>query len=939
MASNNETATARIFMDGKQAGVELKKLEDQTSDLRREIIRLNKEGKSKEAEARKKDLKVLQRETRKLKLETSDVTHVMKNLNKVNFNQLEAAQKKLIKAQRSLNQGSIAYEQNLSDLSKVTAQLKKVKAEMYSQMTPAQRVAQTIKGWLPAFGFVAILSGLKSVAGELLNLTKEMQGDAVRSTTVLGDSYGYVAKQAETMAEKMGLTERKFISNTAAAADLLVPLGFQRDVAAKMAVKLQSLVGPLDEWTGGQIGATEVSNILTKALLGENEQLKQLGVAIKMDSKEFTDLVKLYQKREGVTKAQAQAMAELELITKKSADAQTAYNGSGNKSLRMEKQLTVWWQRKKEAVVAYFDIDERSKTEDQIKRTNLLTIEMTSANTTAERRNEIYAELQRVAPDVVKNIDKENISVSTLRENLEQYNQVMIKKLALQDSEAALEKERETAGEKTAERVEKEMELRTELLSIQNQAKRLNPDLVKQIEEINLGNDDVIVKSEKIVALLGKQRDFYRTTADGLSGGIIEARKDEKEATDDVTKAMEAYSDRYEAIFGKGSTDEDEGSTITRHVSKVKITEFKDDGSDEKEFEKQMDLEIKLYLEAQQKLAAIRKEYGLEKDGEQYNEALRQLEDYHEKELLSEDEYQLAKKAIKDAYKEVTTIEDLEADILAAETDEEKWQAQFDLAQERYDQEFNAANGNRLKELKAKKKYEADVQKIENERLNAKVAIKNAETELAMNGLNTLRTIVGEETALGKLLFVTEQAMAVGRIWFHTGIANAKAVAAMPLTAGQPWVGINTASAVLQTAKIAAQTVKGFSGGGDTGDYDRNDAAGIVHGQEYVIPAYLYKDDPIVSALVANVIEPKRTGIQGINYSAANQNIDKINGYAEGGDVEESDNTFFQDDSSLIETLQQLNSILSKGIKGKFVWQDFTDMQDEVETIKNNANY
>lgn len=599
-------------------------------------------------------------------------------------------------------------------------------------------------------------------------------------------------------------------------------------------------------------------------------------------------------------------------------------------------------------------------TRSEMKRVNMLAIEMTDANTPTERRNELYAELKRIAPDVVANIDKENISVSTLRSNLEKYNEVMIKKLALQDSESALDEEREKAGEATSKRVEKEMQLREELYSIQQQAARKNPELLDQIKEINLANDDVITKQEKIMQLLGDQRNFYRTNADGLTSGIVSAREAEKEATDNVTKAMDAYMARYNAVFGENKGEQTVNTSV---FTTMDIKEFKDDDPDDKEAWKDLDREIEEYLKkyeaAQKQIAEIRKQSGLDEGGDQYAIAMEQLQKSYDDKLISEEQFQEAKKAIKDAYK----IMDLEADILEAETDQEKWDAKLDLAKERYDQEFAAAEGNRLKELQAKKKYEGDVKKIEADGVKAKIdklnkqkAIKDAETDVAMDGLAALRSIVGEETALGKMLFLAEQAMAVGRIWFHTGIANAKAVAAMPLTGGQPWVTINTVSAGVQTAKVLAQTIGQFA----EGRYPvRGASDGKVYNAQYTpeLKTGVYSQpsiglfSEIDPEMVVDGATTKRlmfdypevyNGILSLSRGGAPQFADGR--YPESANDQTTD-IDLTDDNSIISILQQstattqeLNTILKKGIRAVLIYKELEEMEEEVETIKNAAN-
>jgi len=57
---------------------------------------------------------------------------------------------------------------------------------------------------------------------------------------------------------------------------------------------------------------------------------------------------------------------------------------------------------------------------------------------------------------------------------------------------------------------------------------------------------------------------------------------------------------------------------------------------------------------------------------------------------------------------------------------------------------------------------------------------------------------------LAVVALTIEKLAAIGQIIASTAIANAKAIAASPLTFGQPWVAINTASAVLSSAAVVA---------------------------------------------------------------------------------------------------------------------------------------
>ena len=92
--------------------------------------------------------------------------------------------------------------------------------------------------------------------------------------------------------------------------------------------------------------------------------------------------------------------------------------------------------------------------------------------------------------------------------------------------------------------------------------------------------------------------------------------------------------------------------------------------------------------------------------------------------------------------------------------------------------------------------------------LEAKTALQNAELDLVQQGAGFLKEIAGRNKKLQIAAVIVEQAAAIGKIVVNTGIANAKALAASPLTFGQPWVTINTISGVLAAATSVAAGAK-----------------------------------------------------------------------------------------------------------------------------------
>jgi hypothetical protein len=107
----------------------------------------------------------------------------------------------------------------------------------------------------------------------------------------------------------------------------------------------------------------------------------------------------------------------------------------------------------------------------------------------------------------------------------------------------------------------------------------------------------------------------------------------------------------------------------------------------------------------------------------------------------------------------------------------------------------------------------------------AKLELQSAYLDLAGQFGNTLQAIAGKNKGLAITGIIIEQAANIAKIVANTAAANAVSVATSPLTAGMPWVAINTASAALSIASTIASARKSIqqinsqpgSGGGGGG--------------------------------------------------------------------------------------------------------------------------
>jgi hypothetical protein len=92
--------------------------------------------------------------------------------------------------------------------------------------------------------------------------------------------------------------------------------------------------------------------------------------------------------------------------------------------------------------------------------------------------------------------------------------------------------------------------------------------------------------------------------------------------------------------------------------------------------------------------------------------------------------------------------------------------------------------------------------------MQARADMQNAYLDLASQFGSFLKEIAGKNKKIAIAGVIVEQAAAIGKIVVNTGIANAKALAASPLTFGQPFIAINTISAALSIASSVAAGLK-----------------------------------------------------------------------------------------------------------------------------------
>ena len=220
--------------------------------------------------------------------------------------------------------------------------------------------------------------------------------------------------------------------------------------------------------------------------------------------------------------------------------------------------------------------------------------------------------------------------------------------------------------------------------------------------------------------------------------------------------------------------------------------------------------------EYQEKIYSIRKQYAVSND--ELVKADIDLEKYRteEKKKSAEEQRQI------DLTKLQSKFEALDAENqkvqMDFEADAERYALQKEILTEQEATELENAELTEFQKTEIRKKYADERKAITDAELLNEKAAQQAKVDLQLAYLDlfsqfgsTLQALAGKSKALQIAGIVIEQAAAIGKIVVNTGVANAKALAASPLTGGQPWVAINTISAGLSIATSIAGAAKAIS--------------------------------------------------------------------------------------------------------------------------------
>tara|TARA_Y100001963_G_scaffold81529_1_gene113097 strand:+ start:1 stop:1959 length:1959 start_codon:yes stop_codon:yes gene_type:complete len=194
---------------------------------------------------------------------------------------------------------------NTSMFVKIGANIK----EFSSKMQNVQRTLGNVSKKMVNIGQTMTTSltlPLSLLGAGAIKSASDFQEFQSKFNTIFSDIEQKANNTAQSLADSFGLSNSQALELLGNTGDLLTGFGFTQEEALKLSKQVNELSVDLASFTNFSGGASGASEALTKALLGERESIKSLGIAItEADLKRFAEEQGLvFKELDRVTKAQ-----------------------------------------------------------------------------------------------------------------------------------------------------------------------------------------------------------------------------------------------------------------------------------------------------------------------------------------------------------------------------------------------------------------------------------------------------------------------------------------------------------------------------------------------------------------------------------------------------------------------------------------------------------
>lgn len=164
---------------------------------------------------------------------------------------------------------------------------------------------------------VAILGAIGLKAKETIDAASDLNEQVNKSSVVFGKSGGAIEEWSKTTAKSIGVSQRAALEAAGVFGNMLVPMGFAKDSAAKMSKSMVQLSADMASFNNAD--PSEVMEAMRAGLSGEAEPLRRFGVFLSQAR------VEAFAMSKGIVKANVDT-TKLKDTQAKAEMALTAYN-------------------------------------------------------------------------------------------------------------------------------------------------------------------------------------------------------------------------------------------------------------------------------------------------------------------------------------------------------------------------------------------------------------------------------------------------------------------------------------------------------------------------------------------------------------------------------------------------------------------------------------
>lgn len=824
-----------VTLNSSQAEATLNALKSSADDLRKKMIEATKLGNTEDAAKYQKQLDSVNKSMQSIKKETKDYSDIMKRLNGSSLNELAKAYSGLNKQIKNLTPGTKEFIEKSKQLKQVKSRMDEINASVKG----TNKALDSLKGMVPKIGLAAVFAA----AGKaLLQFAK----DAVSQTQLVGDRW-------RQFTHGMKSAYSTFV------ADLVSGKGWKELIANmresyKVGKQVEQMLDELTERQNSlSIKESEYAIEIEKAKQAMKDTTKSDEERLQAAQRVIDLERELADQRKDIASQEMEARKlELQDRTKLSDERLEAFvaDYNNNRQLiqqaveyqseydRLSKQCDMYlnqlansrdgWtsshygkllQEAQDALVAYeANADQAVKTwADTINQYNLANDDMVKNYVQARvKMNQAEASFYSSTTKAVTTVSnlKKDISKERAAEAEAAYKaEVDAAEKYIQELQIKA-KEAYTQGELTEEQYQSRME------AIQEQGIRTRMAIAERYKK------ETLTYQSQLLDLTIKQQEEFKKL-------LEQSEADAAKAFEQIAKDAEA-----EIADIMAEVDADFDNWLDHFLELVNGTQ------DVRDF---LDPKAAMNREMEQELA--------------------QLDEMYNNKLLTEEEYQKAKKRLVESYAREQMNMDLDA-----------WMSGMDTAMSYIDQvgkAVTALQDMRMAQLDAQMQAElsaAGDNAEERERIEQEYEEKKLETQkkyaVADMVVNIAKTIAAG--ALAAMQAFAQLGPIAGAVM--AGVMAVTTAAEVATIVAQKNAIMNTTANSSGSGSVAgARVATGYSSGGYTtesgNDYQE---VGVVHANEWVAPASMVRANPIVFRRLEQA--RKRGG-----------HVSGVSGFADGG--------------------------------------------------------